>query len=507
MTTRQRLFGIETEDGILVEGKDAHDLMEEARLLVRAYPGVAAGPWDDRSEDPRRDLRGFRVERLNENPADARYERRGRQLPLEQQRSDRVLANGARFYNDHGHPEYATPECSTLRELVAHDRAGERIVLACARLREAALGGRRVALFKNNTDFHGMSYGCHESYLVRRDVPFEALYAGLMPFFITRQLFAGAGKVGVETAGPFERECQFQLSQRADFFTEEASVDTLHRRPILNTRAEPHADAREYRRLHVICGDANLSQFATALKVGTTSLVLTLLEAGWQPLFRVRDPVAAIKRVSRDPSWRWDLELEDGRVGRATDIQRLYRDEAARLLSGAGPDTDWTLREWGALLDDLERDPYLAEDRVDWLAKRRLLESFIEAENCWWEDLSLRSLDLEYHNIDPEAGLFAALEQGGQMRRVVTDQEIEAADEAPPESTRAFARGECVRRFADRIRRVGWGRVVLEVEGRAACLELTGLVDGKAAETNRRLAVATTLAEFVGVLEGEPDEV
>src|SRR5947209_9104534 len=184
--------------------------MEESRLLVRAYEGPWAGPWDYRAEDPRRDMRGFRVDHLNENPADAAYDKpRGPALSMEEERSDRVLANGARFYNDHGHPEYATPECSRLAELVAHDRAGERIALACARARSHELNAR-VALFKNNSDLHGMSYGCHEGYLMRRDVPFENLYAGLMPFFVTRPLFAGAGKGGVETNGPLARECIFQ---------------------------------------------------------------------------------------------------------------------------------------------------------------------------------------------------------------------------------------------------------------------------------------------------------
>lgn len=497
-----RLFGIETEYGILVEGREVHDLMEEARLLVRAYPGVWAGPWDYAREDPRRDMRGFRVDHLSENPADAAYERRGPSMTVDEQRSDRALANGARLYNDHGHPEYATPECTALKDLVAHDRAGERIVLACAAARFAATG-RRVTLFKNNTDFHGMSYGCHEGYLFRRDVPFERVQAGLMPFFVTRQIFAGAGKVGVETEGPFARECPFQLSQRADFFTEEASVDTLHRRPILNTRDEPHAEPREYRRLHVICGDANLSQFATALKVGTTSLVLSLLEAGWQPVFRVRRPVDAIKAVSRDPSFRWILELEDGRTIRATDLQRIYCCEAARLLAGSSPDADWTLREWNRALDDLEQDVTLAEDRLDWVAKRRLLESYMEAEGIWWEDPGLRSLDLEYHNIDPEAGLFYALEQGGQMARLVTDEEIDAATGRPPRDTRAFLRGTCVERFSPAIRRIGWSRIQVQGEGEPAWINLVGWVDGAVAEANRRAAEAASLEDLIAVVEGE----
>jgi proteasome accessory factor A len=457
-----RLFGIETEYGILVEDRDAGDLMEESRLLVRAYPRAWAGPWDYRAEHPRQDMRGFQVEALNYDHDDAQWDRRGpaSHMTGEQQRADRALVNGARLYNDHGHPEYSTPECRSLRDLIAHDKAGERILLECAdrRTRE---GGRLVQLFKNNTDFHGSSYGCHEGYLCARKVPFEGLLHGMLPFLVTRQLFAGAGKVGVETDGPLAKECTFQLSQRADFFSEIASVDTLARRPIFNTRDEPHAEARKHRRLHVICGDANLNEWATALKVGTTCLALSLLESGWEPLFRLKNPVDAIKRVSRDPSLRWILELEDGRTMRATDLQRIYLKDAQSLLAGSDPDTDWALREWQRVLDDLDEDPFQAADRVDWVAKRQLLETYIEAEGLWWEDPMLRSLDLEYHNIDPEAGLYYALEEGGQAVRVVDEKRIEAALEHPPVDTRAALRGEWVRRFSPEIRRISWGRVAV----------------------------------------------
>jgi Pup amidohydrolase len=498
-----RLFGIETEYGILVEGRDAGDLVEESRQLVRAYAGASAGPWDYQLEDPRRDMRGYRVDHLTQNPADARYDRPGSpRLSNEEERSDRILANGARLYNDHGHPEYATPECRTLWDLVAHDRAGERIVLECARRRSEATG-REVSIFKNNTDFHGMSYGCHEGYLIPRAVPFEQLQQGLMPFFVTRQIFAGAGKTGAEQGGPFEKECAFQLSQRADFFTEEASVDTLHRRPIINTRDEPHADPRQYRRFHVIVGDANMSEFATALKVGTTSLVLELIASGWEPLFRVQRPVDAIRTVSRDPTLRWLVELEDGRRMPAVDLQRIYLSDCRRLFGGADPDADWTLRAWEETLDQLERDPFALEGRLDWVAKRRLLETYIEAENVWWEDEAIRSLDLEYHNVDPELGLYQGLEQGGQMERLTTEEAIERAMREAPGDTRAWVRGEAVRRFGDQIRRIGWGRIGLETDGQTHWLDLHSLVDGQVQAVKEQLQTNHDLSRWVQVLSGD----
>lgn len=514
-----RLFGIETEYGLLVEGRGAQDLMEESRLLVHAYAGPWAGPWDYRAEDPRRDMRGYRVDHLSYDPKDAQLDRgsTASHLSSAEQRADRALTTGGRLYNDHGHPEYGTPECRTLRDLVAHDRAGERIVLECARRRTQETG-REVRIFKNNTDFHGMSYGCHESYLCARSVPFERLLHGMLPFLVTRILYAGAGKTGVETNGPLSKECHFQLSQRADFFTEIASVDTLARRPIFNTRDEAHADPHRYRRLHVICGDATMSEFATALKVGTTCRVLDLIEAGWEPLFRLKDPVAAIKQVSRDPSFRWVLELEDGRTMRATDIQRIYLRDAQQLVAGADPDTDWTLREWDRVLTDLESDPYLAEDRLDWVAKRKLLETYIEAERLWWEDETLRSLDLEYHNVDPELGLYHALEEGGQMARLVTEAEIRAAETGAPSDTRAAVRGALVRRFGPEIARLSWGHVGLKQEaevrwlslppslGEAGAPAIPGLLSTLEAATTVREAIAqlaTSLAEETA--SGEDD--
>jgi len=496
-----RLFGIETEYGLLVEGGDVQDLVEESRLLVRAYPGVWAGPWDSRREDPRADLRGFRADRLHYDRADARFDRAGHRLPAAEQRADRALANGARLYNDHGHPEYATPECCALEDAVAHDRAGERIVLDCARIRARETGGE-IRLFKNNTDFHGASYGCHESYLCDRALPFERLLYGMLPFLVTRIIFTGAGKAGVEGGCAPAEWAPFQLSQRADFCTEVASVDTLARRPLFNTRDEPHADPRRYRRLHVISGDANMSEFATALKLGTACLILGLLEAGWEPLFRLRDPLRAFRSISRDPSLRRLVELEDGRTLRATDIQRIYLRDAQKLLAGADADADWTLRAWSQVLDDLERQPSRTEDRLDWAAKRSLLETYREAEGAGWDDPVLRSLDLEYHQVDPERGLYYGLEQAGRMHRLVTEAAVERAREQPPCGTRAAVRGALVRRFGAGIGRLSWGAVVpAEKRGGEGELLLPPFPDP---DWQRRVDAAKTLAEAAESLDRAP---
>jgi len=504
-------MGLETEYGLYVEGKGVTDLVEEARNIIKSWPGVFGSPWDYRQESPLKDLRGFRVAQLATNPQDDRLERlsrlEGPRTPHEDH-VDRVLANGARLYNDHGHPEYSTPECLSIKELVAHDKAGERIVWACAQ-EYAKQTGSNITLYKNNTDFHGMSYGCHENYLMRRDVPFERVLNGLLPFLVTRIIFTGAGKVGVE--GGSSKKIHYQLSQRADFFTELCSVDTLHKRPLINTRDEPHADPKLYRRLHIIAGDANMSEYATALKLGTTALVLSALEAGYGPPVTLKDPIAAIKRISRDPSCRWLVDTEEFGATSAIEIQLAYLAAAEEQLASLQVDKfaserqsleemEWVLHEWETVLNDLEADPRRLGDRLDWVAKRQLLESYIEVERLSWQDPVLKSLDLEYHNIDPERGLFYVLQEQNVMRRFVSDEQIQRAMQWPPQNTRAFIRGLCVSRFNASLRAISWGQILLKSRSGPVELDLRSLVDGQIINLNQGIA-DSTLRQFVGMIK------
>nr|BAL54684.1 hypothetical conserved protein [uncultured Acetothermia bacterium]BAL58330.1 proteasome component [Candidatus Acetothermum autotrophicum] len=491
-----RLLGIETEYGILIEGIDVTDLVDEARALVQSYAELSAQPWDYRDEDPLRDARGWRAPALTLNPKDERYEKPSRKhLSASEDHADKVLPNGARFYHDHGHPEYSTPECRSLQELISHDKAGERIVWAAAQS-YAQKTGRAVSIFKNNIDYHGMSFGCHENYLVSRRLSFEQLIAGLLPFLVTRVLFAGAGRVGGENSW-----VDYQLSQRADFFTELCSVDTLDRRPLINSRDEPHADATLYRRLHVICGDANFSEYATALKVGTTALVLGTLEAGYGPPGTLKDPVKALKELSRDQTYRWRVALEEEGSIPAIDVQRAYLKAAQELFHHRDAETDWILHEWESVLDDLEADPLRCADRLDWVAKRRLLQTFIESEKLSWRDEIVRSLDLEYHSLDPERSLFYELQNQGVMRRLVTDEEIVRAMRHAPTDTRAFIRGLCVRRFSEAIRALNWGRITLSQDGQDVLLDLRGLVDGRVGALARAVEGVSTPRELLGIIQ------
>ncbi len=461
--------------------------------LIRCYlQGEFVPLWDYELENPRRDLRGFEVdELLNDKDETVHLQKdRKRKIPFKELKSDLILYNGARLYNDHTHPEYSTGECRTLRDLVAQDRAGDRIVDVCATRRSEALSQGSIRIYKNNTDFEGHSYGCHENYLMKRSVPFDRIVSGLVPFFVTRQIYAGAGKAGVERG---DQALLYQLSQRAEFFETIASVDTMHKRPLVNTRDEPHADPERYRRLHVIVGDSNMSEHITALKVGTTVLVLDLIELQILPEWRLSDPIASLRDLSRDASYQWLVGLE-GRGSNlvpALDIQRAYLDLAQREMSGRDPDTDWTLQAWESVLDGLETNPMGLVGTCDWVTKRWLLDCFCESEGLSWErpeDLAwIQSQDLEYHNIDRQAGLYYLLESQGSMVRLVGDDQVADAMAAPPSGTRAHFRGRCLERFSDDVKSINWDQIVFSQDGRQHSVDMKDLVDPEIARAHNVL--------------------
>lgn len=500
----KRAFGIETEYGITVDGAEEVDVVHESIEIVRSYrTDGASAKWDYAMEDPHQDARGFRAGELLQDTDELAYFEMDRQRPLtfEEIKSDLVLANGARFYNDHAHPEYSTPECSTLAEIVAADRAGEWIVAECARRRNASLdGGRKVRLYKNNTDFVGHSYGCHDNYLMRRDVPWDQIVSGTVPFLVTRQIFCGAGKLGIESESADSRPGVYQISQRADFLSVLVSIDTMNRRPIVNTRDEPHADREKFRRFHVILGDSNRCEFATALKVGTTALVIELVECGKAPQLELAAPVEAAKAISRDETRSWIIELRDGRKISAIDVQRLFLD-AAREHCERDEDSNWVMKHWESVLDDLERDCALCADRVDWVAKRFLLETFCESEGLEWTDPWLQAIDLEYHNVTTADGLFQQLSSEGRIRRLVTPDDICRAMAYPPETTRAFFRGRAVARFGAAIKSLQWDEIVFQSDAGEIVANLEGEIVGpKADAMNGAIRSAGSIGELAANL-------
>lgn len=475
-----RLFGIETEYGIARDDLEEMDPVVESMELVRAHLTASfERRWDYAGEDPHEDARGFRVSGLQQDREEDEFAKADAHRPFSfhEMKSDLVLPNGARFYNDHTHPEYSTPECRTLKDLVAQDRAGERVVQRAAERRNRSLGGAHVRLYKNNTDFHGHSYGCHDNYLVPRTVPFAVLVSGLVPFLVSRQIIAGSGKVGTEAqesgfvAGPY------QLSQRADFMETDLSVDTMHNRPVLNTRDEPHADARKYRRLHLISGDANMCEYATALKVGTTRVVLDLIARGAAPDLELESPVSAIKQISRDADLKARVRRRTGAALSGLDIQEQYLAAARRTLSGSDPETDWILAEWEKVLYQLTGERSQLVGKLDWVTKQWLLETFIREERIGWDDPWLASLDLEYHNVDPERGLFLGLEAEGKAWRLTTEKDIGQALSSGPPDTRGGLRGLCVRRFPDQITGMQWERIQFTGGLRARTLDMSDLFE------------------------------
>jgi len=475
-----RLFGIETEFGITRDDMPEMDPVIESMELVRAHLASSfERRWDYAGEDPHEDARGFRVSGLQQDKEEDEFAQRDAHRPFSfhDMKSDLVLPNGARFYNDHTHPEYSTPECRSLRDLVAHDRAGERIVHRAAQRRNRLLGGAHLRLYKNNTDFHGHSYGCHDNYLVPRSIPFSALVAGLLPFLVSRQIIVGAGKVGTEAQESGWVPGAYQLSQRADFMETELGVDTMHNRPILNTRDEPHADPRKYRRLHLIIGDANMCEYATALKVGTTRLVLDLIARGALSSLELDQPVVAVKQVSRDPDMKTVIRLMDGRRLSALELQAHYCEAARRELAGSDEESDWLLKEWDETLRLLSDDRSRLVGKLDWVTKLWLIETFMREERIGWDDPWLASLDLEYHNVNPEQGLYLGLEAEGKAWRMTTDDGIEAAIRSGPPDTRGGVRGLCVQRFPDEIQSIQWEQVRFNGGLRSRTLDMRDLFD------------------------------
>lgn len=501
-------IGLETEYGITRERPEGIDVVEEAIAVVRSAhaPGVR-DRWDYRREDPHQDARGFRVVSLQQDADEASYvgQDAQRALSFTELKSDLVMRNGARFYNDHTHPEYCTPECSTPRELLQQDWAGDALVTDCA-IAATGRSDNPVRLYKNNTDFLGHSYGCHENYLLPRAIPWPALSESMQAFLATRQIFAGAGKYGWESEDRF-LQAGFQISQRSDFFCALQGVETMRDRPLINTRDEPHANPAKYRRFHVIVGDANLSRFATYLKVGSTALVLQALASGAPPnhLPRLADPVAALTVISRDRDWKWRVALADGRETTAVEVQRAYLNWVRKYAPAQ--DSEWgaVFEAWEEILDDLERDPMSTADRLDWSAKYRLIEQFRQSEKLAFDDPWLRSLDLAYHLLDRNEGLYYGLLESGALRLPYALKEISGYDLKPPLTTRAVLRGACIEKFGYAVESAQWDAVILKDKGIRVELDLSDvfsmeqIAQGRAAFASARSPADLLVLPFAKV--------
>ena len=525
-----KIAGIETEYAIVVNGAEKSDPFSGSRLLLNAYlqrnePAVPCLPYNlarnssflsdediPSSEDGTTDSPGIEAGARSKQSSAVQWERtiHYAQQTLLNDMTDIMLANGARFYIDHGHPEYSTPECLSPRLLVAADKAGERILAECQQWLNAAgilAEKQTIQVYKNNSDYSNNSYGCHENYLLSAQLfsdllhhKMHRIFRYLLPFFVSRTVLCGSGKVG---SGNGTAPVSFQLSQRADFFEELVGLQTTHERPLFNTRDEPHADPTRFGRLHVINGDANMSEFSSYLKIGTMQLILQMLEEDFiHEDLTLADPIHAFRTVSRDLSFREPLLLEDGRVMTAVDIQQVYLEHAGRYLEERdGSEEMWhVLGTWENVLSMLPDNWEKLATRLDWAVKKRLLERYLKAQGVNWEEVTawqpifeapeqadidkkkragdaglqwkdyekqraiyfaLRRLDLEYHDIrynadHGEIGLFYRLQQRGAIERLLTDEEIEQRIKFPPPDTRAWLRGNCIAKFSQNLTSADW---------------------------------------------------
>ncbi len=462
----KRVMGIETEYGISVPGHPTMNAMVTSSQIVNAYADLAGldqgmhARWDYERETPLRDARGYDLSRADADPSALTDDQ---ELGLE----NIILTNGARLYVDHAHPEYSSPEVTNPRDAALWDKAGEVIMHLAARS-APKFDGAPIKLYKNNVDNKGASYGCHENYLMARQTPFANIVRLLTPFFVTRQIFTGAGRMGRGQEGGIK---EFQISQRADYFETEVGLETTLKRPIINTRDEPHADPEKYRRLHVIVGDANMSETATMLKMGTTSLILALIESGFNDFgqFELSDPVASMSKVSYDLSMQQVLPMASGKSLRAIDIQYLYLDTIrAHLFARTEPDlqTQEILQLWQSTLDSLDdrTGQYsVAAQYVDWVSKYQIMQGYRNRDSLDWDSPRLALIDLQYSDIDPTRGIALSLMSRGSLRTLFTADQINTAVDQPPTDTRAYFRGECVRRYPQNVAAASWDSVVFDV--------------------------------------------
>jgi Pup amidohydrolase len=448
-----KICGIETEYGISAKEAMEFNPILTSSLLINAYaqPAFKRVKWDYEEESPLRDARGF-----DRAPVESAAEDESGLVNI-------ILPNGSRYYVDHAHPEYSSPECATPHDAVVWDKAGERILENSIEVAHSLVPeGNAIFAYKNNSDGKGNSYGCHENYLVDRHTPFPHLVKHLIPFFVTRVVFTGSGKVGGENGAD---EVDYQISQRADFFEVEVGLETTFKRPIVNTRDEPHADPERYRRLHVIVGDANMSEISTLLKVGTTAVILQMIEDDFiADDFTLREPIKALRDVSHDPSCRQTIELADGRKLTAVELQwewlrlaKKYAEENAVDIS-----TVDVLERWETVLEGLESDPLSLRRQLDWVAKLSVLEAYRDRDGLDWQQPKLRLIDLQYHDVRRAKGLYYKLLRSGKLDRITTDEAVEHAVDHPPEDTRAYFRGECLRRFSPAIVAASWDALIFD---------------------------------------------
>ena len=459
----RRIYGTETEYGIIHRGVKDSNPISASSFLINAYlsktsePGIGPNSprvgWDFIDETPGIDIRGFAP--VGSLPPE-----------IEPNLVNAVLANGSRYYVDHAHPELSTPECLDPLSLLCWDRAGDEILIkSMSAANEALPDGEELIVYKNNSDGKGNSYGCHENYLISRETPFGRIVQHATTHFVTRQIFTGAGKVGSEAIGEKRMEIPFQLTQRADFFEEEVGLETTLKRPIINTRDEPHADPLKYRRLHVIVGDANLCEVSTFLKLGTTGLLMAMIEDDFlDNQLKIANPVHALQQVSRDMSLTAPILLEGGKTATALSIQWELYERSKKYLNEfgfenvGGESVIKVMDYWEKILSALTSNPDQLFGFLDWVTKKNIIDSYRDRHELNIDDYKLAALDLQYHDLRPEMSLFSRV----STEKIVSTEEVALAIENPPEQTRAFFRGKCLQKWPENVLVANWDSIVFD---------------------------------------------
>jgi proteasome accessory factor A len=490
-----RVLGTEVEYGITVTNDAAFNPVTASASLVNAHAqGADRVKWSYDDESPGRDARGFTLG----------------SIPIDETDSglvNAVLPNGARLYVDHAHPEYSTPECGDPLEATLYDKAGELIMYRAMMQVNASLpSGSRMLIHKNNSDGKGNSYGAHENYLVARSVPFGEIVHHMTAFMVSRQIITGSGKIGSEHG---RQSVPFQLTQRGDFFEEEVGLETTLKRPIINTRDEPHADPAKYRRLHVIFGDATMSEIQTFVKLASTSVMLMALADGaLDSPVRLSSPVKAVTQVSHDVTGRAKLDRLDADPTTALDLQWHYLTLVESYIGSNDfpPVYKQALTEWRGLLEDFDRGHEVLSDRLDWAAKLTILEAYRDRDGIDWSDPKLALLSLQYHDVDPKKGLYHRMVARGHMRTLFLPEDIETAASRAPESTRAWFRGECLRRYPDQVVSANWDSLVFDV-GHSTLVRVPMMepLRGSRALVEELLAASPDAATLVDNLGGVDD--
>lgn len=494
-------MGLENEYGI--SSKLNTDPITLSNRIVFAYAKHVYPEsnirWDYDVENPLRDARGFDMSRAEADPSQLTDE--GQAIP------NLVLPNGARFYVDHAHPEYSAPEVLNPIDITKWDLAGEQIMRVAVALDAMDYPDDKIRVFKNNVDNKGSSYGTHENYQMNRSTQFSKIVAGLTPHFITRQIFCGAGRIGI---GQKSENIGYQISQRADYIEAHVGLETTMKRPIINTRDEPHADPKISRRLHVIIGDANMSDFANILKVGSTALVISMIEDRFVDFEEVDllNPVGVVKDISHDLDMKNIYITNSGKKFSAIDIQEWYLEKSKSYLSQIGYDDNsrQVIDFWEQALMGLRNNKDDLADRVDWIAKLALINRYKEKQNLTLNDDLIQSLDFKYSEITSDDGIAQVLRRKNFLKQYLEASEVDKAISEPPTGTRAWFRGQAISKFSKSIAAASWDSLILDIDKNQPLFRIstTDPLKGTKSLTGEIISQSDTALDLVNSIRVNP---